>query len=165
MKLRNRWQLSEKEMAAAGWTLEDREEYRRVFVPKVQEDIRVWKRENRRERWKAGALAVVGVLIALVTLLCGLYWLGGGGGWTTALLLVLITLTVIVVRRWPQAWRDRFNTIVVYTLIAGFFTLMLTDAALQGRHHPVKLPLIGWIGDPKPPADPGDCDATSSCRP
>jgi hypothetical protein len=156
-------------MAASGWTAEDREYYRRVIVPEVQED----RRRIRRERWTAGAvlLAVGGVLIALITLYDGLSWLGDGSGWTSnrwlggdgvwqsdVRLLILITLTVIVVRRWPEAWRDRFNAIVTITLISGFLALMLADGMLQRFHHPVKLPAIGWIGDPKPPADPGDYD-------
>jgi hypothetical protein len=77
----------------------------------------------------------------------------------------LITLTVIVLQSWPKAWRERFNAIVTITLIAGFLTLMFADIGLRRFHHPVKAPMIGWIGDPQPRGDPGECDATSSCRP
>jgi hypothetical protein len=174
MRLRNRWQVPDKEIA--GWPTEAREFYYRVIVPDVLEELR----NRRRERWTAGAvkaaipqilLAVAGVLIALITLYDGLSWLGDGSGWTSTRwlggdgvwesavrLLILITLTVIVVKSWPQVWRDRFNAIVAITLISGFLALMLADGMLQRYHHPVKLPLIGWIGDPKPPADPGDYD-------
>jgi hypothetical protein len=173
MRLRKRWQVPEKEIAS--WPPEAREFYYRVIVPDVLEELR----NTRRERWTAGAVKaaiwVVGVLIALITLYYGLCWLGGGVGWTSnrwlggdgdwasLRLLILITLTVIVVRRWPQAWRGRFNAIVAIGLISGFLALMATDVVFErlGRHATV--PMVGFeLGhsayDQFCEENPYDCD-------
>jgi hypothetical protein len=121
-------------------------------------------------------LAVVGVLLALITLYDGLSWLGDGSGWTSnrwlggdgvwesnVRLLILITLTVIVVRTWPQAWRGRFNAIVAITLISGFLALVAADVVFErlGRHATV--PAVGFeLGhsayDQFCDENPYDCD-------
>jgi hypothetical protein len=56
--------------------------------------------------------------------------------------------------------REKLGVIVLFTLISGVLGLQLTDALLQRFHHPVKVPVIGWIGAPVDTnsVDPGDCD-------
>jgi len=47
---------------------------------------------------------------------------------------------------------------IVAVIVIGSLTLFVADIALYRLDHPVRLPVVGWIGDPRPPADPGDCD-------
>jgi hypothetical protein len=56
-----------------------------------------------------------------------------------------------------------FSVIAVIAVIGvAFFGLFAADLTLQRAHHPINTHLngVGWIGDPQPPADPGDCDST-----
>jgi hypothetical protein len=65
-------------------------------------------------------------------------------------------------RRVKRRTKFTFGSVVGLILVGGFLTLFVADIVLQSVEHPVKLPGIGWIGDPDPPPDPGDCDPQTS---
>jgi hypothetical protein len=57
---------------------------------------------------------------------------------------------------------ERRKALPGYVIAAAIVALLFASPVLYRLHHPVKLPIIGWIGHAQPAGDPGDCDPSSA---